>query len=92
MQGSQDAEFKRRLKTLIIQECDKDVAAEDIADDVPLFGDDSELELDSLDGLQISMALQKEFGVRIADPKEMRRIMISVNSLADYLQPDRIDE
>lgn len=86
MQGSQDTQFKRRLKTLIIEECDKDMAAEDVADDVPLFGEESPLQLDSLDGLQISMALQKEFGVRIADPKEMRRIMASVNSLADYLQ------
>lgn len=88
MRGSEDPDLKHRLKSLIIEECDKAVAPEDIADDAPLFGEDSELQLDSLDGLQVSMALQKEFAVRIADPKEMRRVMTSVNGLADFLQPD----
>lgn len=88
MRGSEDPDLKYRLKALIIDECDKAVAPEDIGDDAPLFGEDSELQLDSLDGLQVSMALQKEFSVRIADPKEMRRIMTSVNGLADFLQPE----
>ncbi|MEJ2060450.1 MAG: phosphopantetheine-binding protein [Gammaproteobacteria bacterium] len=85
MPEAQDPAFKLELKRLIIEECDKDLAPEDLPDDAPLFGPESPLELDSLDGLQISMALQKRYGVRIADPKELRRILTSINDLAGYL-------
>lgn len=89
MKGSQDQAFKHDLKELIVEACGKDdVSAADIADDEPLFGEQARLELDSLDGLQISMAIQREFGVRVSDSKEMRRILHSVNGLADYLRPE----
>ncbi|HUR42083.1 MAG TPA: phosphopantetheine-binding protein [Verrucomicrobiae bacterium] len=88
MKGSQDAALKLKLKELIVVEADKDVAAADIGDDEVLFGPDARLALDSIDGLQISMALQVAFGVRITDPKQLLRIMRSVNTLADHLQPD----
>lgn len=88
MKGSSDAAFKQQLKQMIIDACGKqDVDAQDIPEDVDLFSDASALALDSLDGLQISMAIQREFGVRINDPKDMRRILSSINALADYLQP-----
>jgi len=87
MKGSQDAALKQRLKELIVAEADKDVAPGSITDDEALFGPDTRLQLDSIDGLQISMALQVSFGVRITDPKELVRIMRSINTLADHLQP-----
>ena len=87
MKGSQDPALKQRLKALIVSEADKEVAPESIGDDEALFGPDTALQLDSIDGLQISMALQAAFGVRITDPKELLRIMRSINTLADHLQP-----
>ena len=87
MKGSQDPALKQRLKEMIVTEADKDVVPEAIGDDEPLFGPGTRLELDSIDGLQISMALQMSFGVRITDPKELVRIMRSINTLADHLQP-----
>ncbi|MEQ1439937.1 acyl carrier protein [Fontimonas sp. SYSU GA230001] len=87
MKGSEDAALKARLKQLIVTETDKQVDPEQIPDDQPLFGPRSALELDSVDGLQISMALQMQFGLRIEDPKEMRRVLASVNTLADFIQP-----
>ncbi|MFP5306776.1 MAG: acyl carrier protein [Gammaproteobacteria bacterium] len=87
MKGSEDAALKARLKQLIVTETDKQVDPATVPDDQPLFGPKSFLELDSVDGLQISMALQMQFGLRIEDPKEMRRVLASVNTLADYLQP-----
>lgn len=87
MKGSLDPALKQRLKKLIVIEADKDVAPESIGDDDALFGAESALQLDSIDGLQISMALQNHFGVRITDPKQLVRIMRSVNTLADHLQP-----
>ncbi|MGQ0586073.1 MAG: phosphopantetheine-binding protein [Gammaproteobacteria bacterium] len=87
MKGSQDPALKLRLKTLIVTEADKAVAPDTIGDDEALFGPQSALKLDSIDGLQISMALQVHFGVRITDPKELIRVMRSINVLADHLQP-----
>lgn len=73
------------LKQLIITACDKDISADDIANDEPLFGTDTRLALDSLDALQLSMAIQKRYGVRLVDSKETRRVMSSVENLARFL-------
>ena len=79
-------ELKNDLKKMIIKECEKDdVTPDDIADDVELFSPESGLELDSLDTLQISMGLQKAYGIRLVDPKEFRRIVTTVENLAHYL-------
>ena len=88
MKGSLDPAFKLRLKQLIVKEADKDIAPDDIADDAALFGPDSVVQLDSIDALQISMAIHMQFGVRVEDPKQVRRIMVSINTLADFLQPE----
>jgi acyl carrier protein len=79
-------DLKLALKTLIVTACDKDCAPESIADDEILFGSDTRLALDSLDALQLSMALQKRFGVRIIDSKETRRILANVANLAMWLE------
>ncbi len=41
-----------------------------------------------MDALQISMALQKEYNIEANDSKKLRKIMVSINSLADYIQPE----
>ena len=64
MKGSEDPALKLRLKQLIVSEADKDVAPESVGDGDPLFGPDAPLQLDSIDGLQISMALQTQFDLR----------------------------
>ncbi|WP_122033876.1 acyl carrier protein [Aliivibrio sp. EL58] len=89
MKGSSDTEFKIKLKNMILEECDREeIAADELADDVELFSDESGLELDSVDGLQISMLLQRHFNLRLVDPKEFRRIVTTINHLADHLQPE----
>ena len=74
------------LKELIVEACDKAVEPHTIPDDAPLFGANSCLQLDSLDALQISMAVQKRYGLRLADSKETRRVLASVASLAERLE------
>jgi len=86
--GSKDENLKLELKKLIIEECDKDIEVEEISDDEILFGSDTSLELDSMDALQISMALHKKYGVDANDSKKLRKIMASINTLADYIQPE----
>lgn len=91
MRGSVDVAFKNALKQLIIDACDLADRFEiaDIADDAPLFGRNTPLELDSIDALQISIAVQQEYGVAITDSKQMRRVMTSINAFADFLQAER---
>ncbi len=88
MIGSQDEALKLELKQLIIEECDKDIEPQEISDDEILFGSDTKLELDSMDALQISMALHKKYGIDANDSKKLRKIMASINTLADYIQPE----
>jgi len=87
MIGSEDNKLKLALKTLIIEECDKEVEPDEINDDEVLFSPESQLELDSMDALQISMALQKKYDIVVTDSKKLRKVMVSINTLADYIQP-----
>jgi acyl carrier protein len=89
MKGSLDGALKLRLKSMIIEECEKeDITPEELSDEVQLFSDESGLELDSLDALQISMGLQNHFGVRLPDSKAFRQHVTTINALADYIQPE----
>lgn len=87
MKGSLDPALKAQLKQLILREADKDADPASIGDDDVLFGPQSALQLDSVDALQISMALELKYGWKVKDPKEARRLLASVNVLADHLQP-----
>ena len=80
------ADLRLALKQLIIEACDKDCTPPDIADDELLFGPEAPLQLDSLDALQVSMAIKKQYGLRLPDSKETRRILSSVANLADHLE------
>ncbi len=85
--GSLDTQLKLELKKLIIHACNKDLAPEAISDEDSLVGKGSTLGLDSLDVLQVNVAVAQRFGVRIEDSKHARRVMKSINSLADFIQP-----
>lgn len=89
MNNEKHPAFMLELKQMIVEECDKDVEPAQITDDEALFGPRAPLDLDSLDGLQISMALQTRYGVVITDPKQVRRTLKSVNTLADYINLNR---
>jgi len=82
-----DNNLKNKIKTLIIENCELDIDVNDIDDDLELFSRKSELALDSIDALQISIAIQNTYGIAIRDSKEMRRVMQSINTFADFLQP-----
>ncbi len=74
------------LKLLVLEAAEKALPEGGLLDDEMLFGPDSRLGLDSLDALQISMAIQERFGVRMADSKETRRALASIASLAHHLR------
>lgn len=89
MSGTVDAAFLEELKTYILAAVEKAEPEGGLRYDEPWFGDDSRLQLDSLDALQISMAIQKKYGVRMPDSKETRRALVSLHALADHLSAHR---
>jgi acyl carrier protein len=78
-------ELKHELKVLIIQESGRDISPDDIDNKEPLFGNDSNLALDSLDALQISMALHHKYGKKLNDSKEAMRILVNIDTLANFI-------
>ena len=77
--------FRLELKALVLSSSDKDEPPGGLTDDEVLFGKESRLMLDSLDALQISMEIQKRYGIRLPDSKETRRALSSISHLAEYL-------
>jgi acyl carrier protein len=85
--GSSNPKLKHELKCLIVQQCEKDTDPAQISDDEPLLGKEAKLQLDSLDVLQVNVALAKKYHVRIEDVKHALRVMRSINTLADFVEP-----
>ena len=62
----------------------EDISADEIDDNDPLFGDDG-LGLDSVDSIELVLAIEKEYGLKITDTKEYDKIFATVNTLLKYL-------
>lgn len=77
-------ELKEKLKSQIIIFLNlTDLTPADIKDDDPLFG--GGLGLDSIDSLELIVLMKREYGINIQDPKEGRKVLIDVNTMADYI-------
>lgn len=78
-------ELELELKRLIVSSLSlEDIAPEEIDSGEPLFGEG--LGLDSIDGLELGMAIRKNYGLKIeAMNDELRRIFANVRSLAAYI-------
>lgn len=74
-------DLKQRIKVMIVDSLMLQIGAADIADDAPLFGPDG-LGLDSVDALQLVVSLDKNFGLKIADTGEAKKILKSVDTIA----------
>lgn len=81
--------LEQEIKELIVSAMSlEDVAAGDIDTDAPLFGDG--LGLDSIDALELGLALQKRYGVTLAaDSEETRRHVASVRALSAFVAANR---
>lgn len=78
--------LKLELKELIVRECQKNhIQPDQIADDDILIGSAGRLDLDSLDALQIALAVKQKYGKRIDGGKETRAALKSINTLADFI-------
>ena len=82
--------LKWEIKELILETLGiTDVDLEKIDDEKPLFGSDNALTLDSVDGLEIIMALQRKYGVRIDDQNLSRSIIYSIDNIADFITREK---
>jgi acyl carrier protein len=73
--------LRQQLKQIMVENLMLQVTADEIKDEQPLFGPGS-LGLDSVDALQLVVALDKNFGLKIPDPGAAKEILASVNAMA----------
>jgi len=80
--------LKQELKERIINALNlEDISIDDIQDNDPLFGDG--LGLDSIDALELIVLLDKEYGIKLADPKQGKEIFKSIETMAQYIAQNR---
>jgi acyl carrier protein len=79
------SELKAEIKRMMVENLMLQYGPETIADDQPLFGPGS-LGLDSVDALQLVVALDKNYGLKIPDPETARKVLQSVNTIATALE------
>lgn len=89
MHTSKDMEdFKVTLKQQIIDSLNlQGMKPADIDDNAPLFGEG--LGLDSIDSLELMVLLERNYGIKIEDAREGRKVLQSVQSMSDYIQQNR---
>ena len=73
------------LKNVLIKYLNlEDITADEIDDKDPLFGDEG-IGLDSVDSIELVLAIEKEFGVKINDSKQYDVIFASIENLLKYI-------
>jgi acyl carrier protein len=82
------AELIEKLKSEIIEALNlEDLEPQDIDKDAPLFGEG--LGLDSIDALELIVLLEKNYGIKLEDPKDGKKVFYSVQTMADYIQANQ---
>ncbi|RFS24652.1 acyl carrier protein [Chitinophaga silvatica] len=81
-------DLKTKLKVQIIEALNlQDIKPEDIDDNAALFGDGGEgLGLDSIDSLELMVLMERQYHIKVEDPREGRKILTSVQSMADFIK------
>lgn len=80
--------LKTELKEKIIKTLNlEDLTPADVNDNDPLFGDG--MGLDSIDALELIVMLDKDYGIKLSDPKEGKTIFQSIETMAKYITEHR---
>ena len=85
--------LETQIKQMIIDSLGlEDISAADIVTDAPLFGDEG-LGLDSVDALELGLAVQKTFGFQLDGEKDqLRNHFASVQTLADFVRSRQVEK
>ena len=82
-------DLMQELKEALIEALNlEDVTPDEIDNEAPLFGDEG-LGLDSIDALEIILVLERNYGIRIANPAEGKSIFYSIRTLAEFIAANR---
>ena len=77
------------LKEKIIEGLNlEDIDASEISDTDPLFGDDG-LGLDSVDAIELTLVIEKEFGVKVTNIADAETIFATAESLCNYINEQK---
>lgn len=82
------AALRSEIKKMLVENCMLQIPAEEISDEQALFGPGS-LGLDSVDALQLVVALDKNYGLKVPDPETAKSILHSINSMAEAVHKKR---
>ena len=82
-----DDTLRPQIKEAIVRSLRLTMPPEEIADDIPLFGEG--LGLDSIDALELVLEIERTFGVAITDEQMGNRVLRSVSSIAQFIEASR---
>ena len=81
-------ELINKLKKEVIEQLNlEDISPDDINPDSPLFGEG--LGRDSIDALELIVLLEKNYGIKIEDPKDGKKIFHSIRTMAEYITENK---
>lgn len=80
-----DPELKSKIKQMLVESLMLKMSPEDIGDDTILFSPEG-LGLDSIDALELSVAVEKTFSAPVPNAEVAKKAFRSVNSLAEHIQ------
>ena len=83
-----NTELKDEIRQLLVQNLMLQLTAGEISDDQPLFGPNG-LGLDSVDALQLVVALDKNYGLKLSDADAARKVLENVNTIAEAVEAHR---
>ncbi len=80
---SEIPELRQKIKEVLIEELMLQEEPDEIGDNTPLFGEG--LGLDSVDALQLVVALEKNFGLKVDDAEKAKQVLQTVDSIAEAI-------
>jgi acyl carrier protein len=86
-------ELKLEIKRLIMSTLSiEGISPDEVDDEKPLFGGNNALTLDSVDAIEIIMAIQRTYGIRIADQNLARQVISSISSIALFISEQQAEQ
>jgi acyl carrier protein len=83
-----DNALRVQIKEAIVRSLRLTLPPSDITNDIPLFGEG--LGLDSIDALELVLEIERTFGAAIGDEHAAKRILRSVNTIAEFIEERRL--
>jgi len=81
-------ELTQQVRQELIKQLNlEDMLPENFDDNTPLFGEG--LGLDSIDSLELVVLMDRNYGLKLKDPKEGRHVFYSIRTMAEYIHANR---